>query len=555
VSSTLRVLPLGGLGEIGKNMTVLEQDDRIVVVDVGLRFPTPEMVGIDLVLPDFSYLRERAEDIEAIVVTHGHEDHLGALPWVLRELGGRALPPVYGGALTIAMARSKLDEHKLRDVELIDVEPAEELELGPFSLELVHMTHSIPDASAVALGTELGTVLITGDYKFDQTPVDGPPADVSRLAELGREGVLLLCGDSTNVDRSGFSPSESVVGPHLEEVFSRCAGRIVVTSFASNIHRVQQVVDAAHALGRKVALVGRSMRKNVGIGRTLGHIEVPDGLLVGPREINDFPDERVVIISTGSQGEPLSALRRMAHRDHPQVELKSGDTVVFSATPIPGNERAVNETIDRLYHIGCDVITPADAPVHASGHGYAEEVKLMLNLVKPRYVMPFHGDFKRLRLHAQLAEAVGVPPEDIFQGENGLPLEIDDRGARFASAVQSGMIFVDGVEIGDMADVALRDRRMLSADGIFIVVVTIAEQDGSSVADPEVIFRGVPFIDEAAELLDEIRSTADRSLRRAAKEEIREVDLLGQVLHDDLAKLVYDRLKRRPMVLPVVVEV
>jgi ribonuclease J len=536
-------------------MTVVEQDGRIVVVDVGLRFPTPEMVGIDLVLPDFSYLRERAADIDAIVITHGHEDHLGALPWVLRELGPRHLPPVYGGPLTIAMARSKLDEHKLREVELNDVAPADTLELGPFSLELVHMTHSIPDSSAVALGTDLGTVLITGDYKFDQTPVDGPPADVSRLAELGREGVLLLCGDSTNVDRKGFSPSESGVGPHLEEVFARCEGRIVVTSFASNIHRVQQVVDAAYALHRKVALVGRSMRKNVGIGRSLGHIEVPEGLLVGAREINDFPDERVVIISTGSQGEPLSALRRMAYRDHPQVELKNGDTVVFSATPIPGNERAVNETIDRLYHIGCDVITPADAPVHASGHGYAEEVKLMLNLVKPRYVMPFHGDFKRLRLHTKLAEAVGVPTEDIFEGENGLPLVITPRGAGFGEREQAGMVFVDGVEIGDMADVALRDRRMLSADGIFIVVVTIAEQDGSSVAEPEVIFRGVPFIDEADELLEEIRATADRSLRRAAKEEIREVDLLGQVLHDDLAKLVYDRLKRRPMVLPVVVEV
>jgi ribonuclease J len=555
VSSALRVLPLGGIGEIGKNMTVVEFEDRIVVVDVGLRFPTPEMVGIDLVLPDFSYLRERAKDIEAIVVTHGHEDHLGALPWVLRDLGASQLPPVYGGALTVAMARSKLDEHKLREVELNEVEPGEVLELGPFTLELVHMTHSIPDSSAVALGTELGTVLVTGDYKFDQTPVDGSPADVSRLAELGRDGVLLLCGDSTNVDREGFSPSESVVGPHLEEVFARCEGRIVVTSFASNIHRVQQVVDAAYALDRKVALVGRSMRKNVGIGRSLGHIEVPEGMLVGPREIGDFPDERVVIISTGSQGEPLSALRRMAHRDHPQVELKRGDTVVFSATPIPGNERAVNETIDRLYHIGCDVITPREAPVHASGHGYAEEVKLMLNLVKPRYVMPFHGDFKRLRIHAQLAEAVGVHPRDIFQGENGLPLEISERGARFGDAEQSGMIFVDGVEIGDMADVALRDRRMLSADGIFIVVVTIAEQDGSSVADPEVIFRGVPFLDEAGELVEEIRTTVDESLRRAATEEIREVDLLAQVLHDDLAKLVYDRLKRRPMVLPVVVEV
>jgi ribonuclease J len=553
--SKVRVLPLGGLGEIGKNMTVVEHDGRIVVVDVGLRFPTPEMVGIDLVLPDFTYLRERAEEIEAIVITHGHEDHLGALPWVLRELGATQMPPVYGGALTIAMARSKLDEHKLKEVELNEIEDGEELELGPFTLELVHMTHSIPDASAVALGTDLGTVLVTGDYKFDQTPVDGPPADVSRLAELGREGVLLLCGDSTNVDRDGFSPSESVVGPHLEETFARCEGRIVVTSFASNIHRVQQVVDAAAALDRKVSLVGRSMRKNVGIGRTLGHIEVPDGMLVGPREINDFPDERVVIISTGSQGEPLSALRRMAYRDHRQVELREGDTVVFSATPIPGNERAVNETIDRLYHIGCDVVTPRDAPVHASGHGYAEEIKLMLNLVKPRYVMPFHGDFKRLRLHAQLAEAVGIAPENTYQGENGLPLEIDERGARFGAAEQSGMIFVDGVEIGEMADVALRDRRMLSADGIFIIVVTIAEQDGRSMAEPEVIFRGVPFLDEADELIEEIRSTVEDTIERAAKDRITETDVVQEMLHDDMAKLVYDRLKRRPMVLPVVVEV
>jgi ribonuclease J len=553
--SRLRVLPLGGLGEIGKNMTVIEYDGRIVVIDVGLRFPTPEMVGIDLVLPDFSYLRKRARDIEGVVLTHGHEDHIGALPWVMRELSDSDGPPVFGNPLTLALARSKLEEHKLRDIELEDLDTGEVIELGPFTIELVHMTHSIPDSSAVAITTDLGTVVVTGDYKFDQTPVDGPPADVSRLAELGREGVLLLCGDSTNADREGFSPSESVVGPHLEETFARCTGRIVVTSFASNIHRVQQAMDAAAALNRKVALVGRSMRKNVNIGRTLGHINVPEGILVGPREIDDFPDERIVIISTGSQGEPLSALRRMAHNDHPQIELHEGDTVVFSATSIPGNERAVNETIDRLYHIGCEVVTPREAPVHASGHGYTEEIKLMLNLLKPRYVMPFHGDFKRLRLHARLAESVGVPTANIFQGDNGLPLDIDERGARFGAHEQSGMIFVDGVEIGDMADVALRDRRMLSADGIFIVVVTIAEQDGSSVADPEVIFRGVPFLDEAGELLGEIRATVDASLGRAAREEIREVDLVAQILHDDLAKLVYDRLRRRPMVLPVVVEV
>lgn len=554
-TGTLRVLPLGGLGEIGKNMTVVEYDDRIVVVDTGLRFPTAEQLGIDLVLPDFTYLKDRVEDIEAIVITHGHEDHLGALPWVLRELGVEDAPPVYGGPLAMAMARSKLDEHRIRDVELEDVHDGETIEAGPFDIELIHMTHSIPDSNAVAITTDLGTVLLTGDYKFDQTPVDGRPADMQRLAELGREGLLLLCGDSTNADRPGFSPSEAGVGPHLEEVFSRCEGRIVVTSFASNIHRVQQVVDAASALNRKVALVGRSMRKNVNIGRSLGHIEVPEGMLIQPREIDDFPDERIVIISTGSQGEPLSALRRMAHNDHRQVKLREGDSVVFSATPIPGNERAVNETIDRLYHIGCDVITTADAPVHASGHGYREELKLMLNLTRPRYVLPMHGDFKRIHLHAQLAEQVGIDPDNIFQGENGLPLDITERGARWGDKVQSGMVFVDGVDIGDPADVALRDRRMLSADGIFIVVATVSEQDGQSVVPPEVIFRGVPFVAEADELIEEIRGAIEDSLAQAARDGVREVDLIQQQLHDDLAGFVYDKLKRRPMVLPVVVEV
>ncbi len=553
--SKLRVLPLGGLGEIGKNMTVVEYEDRIVVVDTGLRFPTADMLGIDLVLPDFAYLRERTDDIEAIVVTHGHEDHLGALPWVLRELDAGGDIPVLGGPLTIAMARSKLDEHNLRDVDLEDVASGQQLQMGPFSLELIHMTHSIPDSCAVAVGTDLGTVLLTGDYKFDQTPVDGSPADVSRLAELGSEGVLLLCGDSTNADRPGFSPSERDVGPHLEEVFSRAEGRIVVTSFASNIHRVQQVIDAATALGRKVALVGRSMRKNVNIGRSLGHIEVPEGMMIQPHEVEDWPDHRVVVISTGSQGEPLSALRRMAYNDHRQITLRRGDTVVFSATPIPGNERAVNETVDRLYHIGCNVITPRDAPIHASGHGFVEELKLMLNLVRPRYVMPIHGDHKRIHLHAQLADAVGIHPDAVFQLENGLPLEIDAQGAAIGERQAAGMIFVDGVDIGDPADVALRDRRMLSADGIFIVVATVSEQTGESVVPPEVIFRGVPFIEQADELVSDIREEVERSLTVSAQEGVREIDLLQQGLHDDVAAFVYERLRRRPMVLPVVVEV
>src|SRR5215218_8504994 len=550
---TLRVLPLGGLGEIGKNMTVFELDGRIVVVDVGLRFPTAEMVGIDLVLPDFSYLRSRVDDIEGIVVTHGHEDHLGALPWVLREL--REDLPVFGRPLTTAMARSKLDEHRLRDVDVTDVDPGEHLELGPFDVELVHMTHSIPDACAVAATTELGTVLVTGDYKFDQTPVEGPPGDMRRLAELGEDGLLLLCGDSTNADRPGFSTSEAAVGPSLERVFARCDGRIVVTCFASNIHRVQQAVDAAAHLGRKVALVGRSMRKNVNIGRSLGHIDVPEGLLIPPREIAQFPDEKLVIVSTGSQGEPLSALRRMAFRDHPQIELKRGDTVVFSATPIPGNERAVNETIDRLYHIGCDVVTARDAPIHASGHGYAEELKMMLNLTRPQYFMPVHGDFKRMLLHSRLAESVGVPPENIFRLENGTPLEIDASGARLGGPETAGLVFVDGVDIGDVADVALRDRRMLSGDGIFIIVATVSEQDGSSVVAPEVLARGVPFLDDNVKIIDELRDAVEDSLDRAAEQRVTEIDVLESMLHDDLAAFIYNRLKRRPMVLPVVVEV
>jgi ribonuclease J len=556
VSGTLRVLPLGGVGEIGKNMTVVEYDGRIVVVDCGLRFPTAEMMGIDLVLPDFTYLREHVDAIEAIVITHGHEDHLGALPWVLRELGQRSVPVVYGGQLTVAMARSKLDEHKLRDVNLEVLAIGQSVKAGPFELERIHLTHSIPDAGGVALTCPLGTVLFTGDYKFDQTPVGGPPADMARLAEMGRgDGLLLLCGDSTNADRAGVSDSESIVGPQLERVFHHCKGRIVVTCFASNIHRVQQVVGAAAANGRKVALVGRSMRKNVNIGRSLGHIDVPEGMLVQPREVDQFREDKIVIISTGSQGEPLSALRRMAYRDHPQVELRRGDTVVFSANPIPGNERAVNETIDRLYHIGCNVVTARDAPIHASGHGYAEELKMMLNLTRPTYFMPVHGDFKRMLLHSELAEAVGVPRENIFRLENGRPLEIDAKGARVGEPEAAGMVFVDGVDIGDVADVALRDRRMLSADGIFIIVATISEQDGSSVVAPEVLARGVPFLDENAKLVDELRDAVEDSLDRAAEQRITEIDVLESMLHDDLAAFIYNRLKRRPMVLPVVVEV
>lgn len=559
-SPTLRVLPLGGLGEIGKNMTVFEYDGRIVIVDTGLMFPTADMLGIDLVLPDFDYLRDRAADVEAIVITHGHEDHVGALPYVIRELFPSDAPPIYASPLTAAMAESKLEEHKLLGgVEVHALEDGDVFDAGPFEVELLHVSHSIPDACAVALTCDLGTCLVTGDYKFDQTPVDGKPTDMGRLADLGAEGLLLLCGDSTNADRQGIAPSESSIGPHLTEAIGRCEGRVLVTSFASNIHRVQQVIDAAIAANRKVSLVGRSMRRNFAIGKRLGHIYATDDLLINPKEIEDYPDEKVVVICTGSQGEPLSALRRMAQGDHPQITLHDGDTVMFSASPVPGNERAVNETVDRLFHIGATVITAQDAPIHASGHGYAEELKMMMNLTKPRYMMPIHGDYKRLRLHSQLAERVGIDPKDIFRLENGLPLEINAKGARVGERVQSGMIFVDGLDVGDVEDVALRDRRMLSNDGIFIVVATVSERDGSQVAEPEVIFRGVPFVDEADEVLDELRGVVEDSIDAVAArldkdDQFTESDL-RQKLHDDVARFVYDRLRRRPMVLPVVVEV
>jgi ribonuclease J len=553
-SKTLRVLPLGGLGEIGKNMTVVEFDGKIVIVDTGLMFPTAEMHGIDLVLPDFSYLRGRADDIEAIVLTHGHEDHVGALPYVLREIG---VPPViYGGLLTIGMVRSKLDEHKLGDkAPLEELPPGEKVKRGPFELELVHLTHSIPDMRGVLITTELGSMLMTGDYKFDQTPVDGRPADISRLAEIGRDGLLLLAGDSTNADRPGVAPSESSVGPGLLHQFARCEGRIIVTSFASNIHRVQQVIDAAVALDRKVALVGRSMRKNFNIASNLGMTRAPQGVFIQPREIENFPDEKVVVVSTGSQGEPLSALRRMANNDHRDVQLHAGDTVVFSATPVPGNERAVNETIDRIYEIGATVVTAKDAPIHASGHGSREELKLMLNLTKPRYVLPVHGDYQRIRLHADLAESVGVPKENIFKGRNGLPLEIDADGARFGEDQHVGKMYVDGVNIGDPEDAALRDRREISADGIFIVVATLDSDDGHVVADPEVILRGVAFVEQEDRLLEDLKDMVEDALEDASEAGTREPDLLQENLHEAVGKFVWQRLRRRPMILPVVIQV
>ncbi len=550
----LRILPLGGLGEIGKNMAVVEYEDRLVVIDAGVRFPTPEMHGIDLVIPDISYLLERREQIEAIILTHGHEDHVGALPWTLRQLGDDAVPAVYGRRLTVAMARSKLDEHKLK-TPVEQLEPGQRKRLGPFEVELIHMTHSIPDAAAVALTTDLGTVLFTGDYRFDQTPVDGKPADTARLTKLGEDGLLLLCGDSTNADRGGFAPSESDVGPKLQEVFGRCEGRIVVTSFASNVHRVQQVIDAADALGRRVALLGRSMVKNFNIAKELGHVRSPELPLVEAREIGGVEDSELVIITTGSQGEPLAALRRMAYGEHKQVSLREGDTVVFSATPIPGNERAINETVDRLFQLGCDVITAKDAPIHTSGHGHREELKLMLNLTRPRYLLPVHGDHKRIRLHAELGASVGIEKRNIFRADIGIPLDITASGAALGQPQDSGVTYVDGVEVGELTESALRDRSALSSDGIIFVVATISAKQGDTLADHEVILRGVPVAEDEERLLEKMRTVIEDALDDALDHDNHEIDLIEKAVHDRVAEFVHGRLRRRPMILPVVVEI
>jgi ribonuclease J len=550
VPGTTRLIPLGGLGEVGKNMMVVESDDGIVVVDAGLSFPRDEHLGVDLVLPDFDYLRERSRDVRAVVLTHGHEDHVGALPYLLREVG---IPQVWATKLTLGLVQSKLDEHGLlKSAELLEIRPEDgPVRIGPFGAEFVRMAHSIPDSVAVVLETPGGRIVHTGDYKIDHTPVDGFRTDLGKLAELGNRGVDLLCGDSTNAERPGVTESERMVGEVFRQLIPQREGRVLIASFASNVHRVQQAIDVAIEARRKVAIVGRSLRKNVNIARNLGYIQVPDYLLVKPDELDDLRRDETMILCAGSQGEPMSALTRIAFNDHPAVTVEDGDTVIISAKPVPGNELRVHDTINRLAKLGAEVLHQEIAPVHTSGHGHAEEIRTILALLRPRNVMPIHGEFRMLAAQARLAQEGGVPRERIVLAENGSVVELADGSARVVDKVEVGHTFVDGLGVGDVREVALRDRRHLSEDGVLIVVMTIGSPNGREITAPEVIARGFA---EPGPLLEEARGEAERTLARCLAEDISEVKLLQEHIHDAVGQLVHERTGRRPMILPVVLE-
>jgi ribonuclease J len=548
---TLRIIPLGGVGEVGKNLTVYELDDDIVVVDAGLAFPRDEHLGVDLILPDFSYLVDRKDRVRAVVLTHSHEDHVGALPYLLREV---PVPEVWGTRLTLGLAQSKLDEHGLLNaVELKEARPEESLvDIGGFRIGFVRVAHSIPDAVAIVLETPAGRVLHTGDWKLDHTPVDGLRTDVGRLAELGTQGVDLMLGDSTNAERPGVTGSERLVGEAFQQIIPRLQGRVLIACFASNVHRMQQAIDVAGQVGRKVAVVGRSMRKNMNISRNLGYVDVPEEILIRPNELDQYQPHEVLILCTGSQGEPMSALTRIAYNDHQSVLVERGDTVILSARPVPGNELRVHDTINQLAKSGAEVLHQENAPVHVSGHGHAEELRTMLGLVRPKAVMPVHGEFRMLAAHGRLAQESGVPASSIVLTENGTVVELTKEGPRIVDQIDSGVTFVDGLGVGDVKDVALRDRRTLSEDGVLIIVATIGGSNGSAAAMPELIARG---LSEPGPLLEEMRAEADRVLRDLLGQNVREIKLLQEHLHDSVGQLIYDRTGRRPMILPVIVEV
>ena len=552
--SKLFVFALGGLDEIGKNMYVIRYGDDIVVIDSGLMFPEEEMLGIDVVIPDITYLLENRDKVRGILLTHGHEDHIGGLPYILRELN----VPVYGTKLTMGLVEHKLREaHLLNKTKRVIINNRSEVKLGSIQATFFKVNHSIPDAVGICLETPEGRVVHTGDFKFDMTPVNGQAADMHQMAEIGKKGVLCLLSDSTNAERPGFTGSEWTVGEALEEVFRKAKQRVIVATFASNIHRIQQVVDASDLYQRKLAVVGRSMVNVVNIGMELGYLRVPPDLLIDTDDINRLPAHKVTVMSTGSQGEPMSALTRMAHGSHRKIEILPGDTVVLAATPIPGNEKTVARTVDQLFRVGANVVysTTSQHGVHVSGHGSQEDLKLMLNLIKPKYFIPIHGEHRMQRAHAQLAETVGVRPEHIFICENGDVVEFSGGKARYGVKVQTGNVLIDGLGVGDVGNIVLRDRKLLSQDGILVVVVTLSKNNGKILSGPDIISRGFVYVRESEKLLDEANRIVTQTMEKCANERVSEWASLKTSIRDALSRFLYDKTRRRPMILPIIMEV
>jgi len=552
-ASRLRIIPLGGLDGIGKNMTVLEYGDDMIVIDAGIMFPDDDHPGVDLILPDFSYIVKRQEKLRAIVITHGHEDHTGALPYLLKTLDRRV--PVLGTKLTLGLIRGKLEEHKLKKVELQEIQGGSHKSVGPFSFDFFAVNHSIPDGVGVFVRTPAGNVVHTGDFKLDQTPIDGRLVDYGALTKFCEIGVDLLMSDSTNAETPGVTRSEASVGPALRDIIANAEHRVIAASFSSHIHRVQQICDAAVAAGRKVVVAGRSMITNMRIARELGYLVIDDSDIIEASEASALPPDKVLVMCTGSQGEPLSALARMANGDHKTVKVERGDTVVIAATPVPGNEKAVNRIINRLAKAGATVAHRGTVHVHVSGHGASEELKLMLNLVRPRFFMPIHGETRHLVAHGLLAEAVRVPKENVFVLGNGDCLELSKSGARIAESVEHGVVYVDGLGVGDVGQVVLRDRRVLAQDGIATLVVTIDGQTGRLASDPELITRGLAFGPEENDLLAEAQARIVRTLAKTYNGGATDQAVIKKAMRDSLSQLLWERTRSRPMIIPVIVEV
>lgn len=547
----MQVIPLGGLGEIGKNMTAVRQSSGMILVDAGMSFPDEEMPGIDLVLPDFSFLREHSDELKGIVLTHAHEDHVGALPYILREFN----VPVYGTRLTLGLVRSKLQEFGIKKGDLREIKAGDTQNLGGFGLEFINVNHSIPDAVAIAIRTNAGLILFSGDYKIDLTPIEGSPMDLGRLAELGNEGVLAYFGDSTNSERPGFVPSEKVVGETLNEVFDRAEGRIIVASFASHVHRVSQVVEAAKKHDRLVGVTGRSMIRNVQIARELGYLDLPQEMYVDQRDVNRIPDSDIAVLMTGSQGEPLAALSRVANGTHRFIEVGPGDTVVIAAHPIPGNERGVSRTINNLMKRGADVLYSPLRNVHVSGHAAQEEQKIVLSLLKPRFFVPVHGEFRHLRHHANTAMTLGIDADDIFVLDNGDRLEFRKGNARKVDSVSAGMFLVDAGAIADGSSSVMRERQQLAEDGMFIVVARVSAQNGQLLGPPDLISRGFVDPQGANGLAEQSMDTVKRTLERTASRQVTDRGELKNAIRKDLSGFLSGKTGKRPIILPLIVEV